>query len=146
MESDRSESLEAPTAVVDTRLDTAELRRRIAQADRALNLEQTQSNQYAKQGKWQCDSVEQQHHAAKPKLVNPPEAPTGPCGAGWGGGDMLSATTTPAMTAIVMTVTTIHRSQARDSTSGQATRDTKMATPTPADPATTAWREIRVRV
>ena len=38
METDHSESPEAPTtvAVTDTRLDTAELRRRIAQADRAL--------------------------------------------------------------------------------------------------------------
>ena len=36
MKSDHSESLEAPTPVADTRLDTTELRRRIAQADRAL--------------------------------------------------------------------------------------------------------------
>ncbi|MCY3837831.1 MAG: hypothetical protein OXH09_04140, partial [Gammaproteobacteria bacterium] len=38
METDHSESLEAPAtaAVTDMRLDTAELRRRIAQADRAL--------------------------------------------------------------------------------------------------------------
>ncbi len=36
MRSDHSESPEAPTTVADTRLDTAQLRRRIARADRAL--------------------------------------------------------------------------------------------------------------